>query len=194
MEARRKTQDAALAGLGNRRLDNFHEGDEVWVQNRITRAWDRDTVVLGKHNGCASFSLFFTDTEQLSRQNEIFLRLKKSVGEIPKSDEQRGIASNVSHFPSTDCVSPSFNPHPHCQSERIRQKHNVKKLSGNLHVCFQKEQTIFHFDLTNIAHGRLAPPSALYATRAVGWLRRRPRRRRRTWRRGLPSRSAEGKK
>ncbi len=70
--------------------------------------------MLGKHNGGASFSLFFPDTEQLSRRNERFLRLKKSVGETPKSDEQRNIASNTSHFPSTDRVYPSFDSHhPH---------------------------------------------------------------------------------
>ncbi len=98
-EARRRTQDAALAGLGSCHLEEFNEGDEVWVQNRVTGAWDRDAAVLGKHNGGASFSLFFPDTEQLLRQNERFLRLKKSVGETPKSDEQRRIASEVSHFP-----------------------------------------------------------------------------------------------
>ncbi len=66
-EARQKIQGAALEGLGSRRLEIFHEGDEVWVQNRITGAWDRDAVVLGKHNGSASFSLFFPDTEQIWR-------------------------------------------------------------------------------------------------------------------------------
>ncbi len=33
-KARQKIQGAALAGLGSRRrLEIFHEGDEVWVQN-----------------------------------------------------------------------------------------------------------------------------------------------------------------
>ncbi len=35
-EARKKTHEAALAGIGTRRLEKFHEGDEVWVQKRIT--------------------------------------------------------------------------------------------------------------------------------------------------------------
>ena len=40
-EARKKTYDTALVGIGNHRLEKFNEGDEVWVQNRITGAWGR---------------------------------------------------------------------------------------------------------------------------------------------------------
>ncbi len=35
-EARQKTREAALARIGNYCLGKFNEGDEVWVQNRIT--------------------------------------------------------------------------------------------------------------------------------------------------------------
>ena len=34
--ARKKTHETALAEIDNRRLEQFCEGDEVWVQNRIT--------------------------------------------------------------------------------------------------------------------------------------------------------------
>ncbi len=38
--ARKKTHDKALLQIGKRRLESFHEGDEVWVQNHILAAWD----------------------------------------------------------------------------------------------------------------------------------------------------------
>ncbi len=144
-EAWRKMHDAALAEIGNRRLDKFYEGDEVWVQNRITGAWDKDAVVLGQLNGDASFSIYFPDSEKVSWRNERFLQLKKSGGEIPESDEQRKSVPNASSYPSTDRVSPSFDSHSLRRSERIRQKNKVNKLDG-IHVRFVKNVTIFHFN------------------------------------------------
>ncbi len=60
-EARKETHFAALADIGNRRLDNFHEGDEVWVRNRITGFWAKDAVVLRQRNGGASFSIYLPE-------------------------------------------------------------------------------------------------------------------------------------
>ncbi len=145
-EARKKTHEAALADIGTRRLDKFHEGDEVWVQNRITGVWDKDAIVLGQRNGGASFSIYFPESEKISWRNERFLRMKKSGGETPQSDEHRKIANSPPPLP-TDRVSPSFDPHPLRRSERIRQKNKVNKLDGVIRrVRFAKEVTIFHFD------------------------------------------------
>ena len=69
-EARKKTHEEALAEIGNRRLEKFHKGDEVWVQNRITGVWDKDTVVLGQCNGGASFSIYFPESDKISWRNE----------------------------------------------------------------------------------------------------------------------------
>ncbi len=90
-EARKKTHEAALAEIGNRHLEKFYEGDEVWVQNQITGVWDKDRVVLGQQNGGASFSIYFPDSEKISWRNERFLRMKKRGGEIPKSHEHKKI-------------------------------------------------------------------------------------------------------
>ncbi len=86
----------------------------------------------------ALHSPFISPTlEKISRRNNRFLRMKKSRGEIPKSDEQSKIP-NSSPSPLTDRVSPSFDPHTLCRSEWIRQKNKVNKLSGALHVRFTK--------------------------------------------------------
>ncbi len=77
-EARKKTHEAALADIGNRRLDIFHEGDDVWVQNCITGIWDKDAVVLGQRNGGASFSIYFPESKKISWRYERFLCMKKS--------------------------------------------------------------------------------------------------------------------
>ncbi len=39
--------EAASAEIGNRRLEEYHEGDVVWVQNQITGVWDKEASVLG---------------------------------------------------------------------------------------------------------------------------------------------------
>ncbi len=134
-EARRKTHDAALPEIGNRRLKNSIKVVEVWVQNQITGAWDKDAVVLGEWNGGASFSLYFTDSEKVSWRIERFLRLKKSGGEIPESDEQRKIVPNVSSPLADRVSSPPFDSHPLRHSERIRQKNKVNKLDGTDVAC-----------------------------------------------------------
>ncbi len=61
-----------------RRLEKFHEGDEVWVQNRITGSWDTDVVLLGQQIGGALLSFFFPNSKKVSWRIERFLRLKKS--------------------------------------------------------------------------------------------------------------------
>ena len=73
--ARKKTQEAVLAEIGNRRLDKLRDGDVVWVQNRITGVWDKDAVVLGQRNGGASFSLYFPDSKKVSWRDERFLHM-----------------------------------------------------------------------------------------------------------------------
>ncbi len=123
---------------------NSMKRDEVWLQNRITGAWDKDAVVLGQRNGGASFSLYFPDSEKVSLRNERYLGLKKSGGEVPESDEQRKSTPNASSSQS-DCVSPSFDSHPLCGSERSRQKIKVNKLDGVLHVRFAKKRDDFPF-------------------------------------------------
>ncbi len=62
-------------------------------------------------------------------RNERFLRIKKTGGESPKSDEHRKFA-NLPPSPPTNCVSPSFDSHLLRRSERIRQKIKVNKLDG----------------------------------------------------------------
>ncbi len=123
-EARKKAHEAALAGIGTRRLEKYHEGDEVWVQNLTTGVWDKDLVVLGQRNRGSSFSIYFPDSQKISWRNERFLRIKKSGGEIPESDERRKSA-NSPPSPPTDRVSPSFDSHPLHRSERVRQKNKV---------------------------------------------------------------------
>ncbi len=149
-EARKKTHKAALAGIGNSRLEKFHEGDKVWVQNRITGVWDKDAVVLGQRNGGASISIYFPDSEKISRRNVRFLLLKKSAGEIPESDEGREFANSPPSSP-IDRVSSSFDSHPLRRNERIRQKNKVNKLEGIYYsVRFAKEVTVFHFDSEDV--------------------------------------------
>ncbi len=145
-------------GIGPRRLEKFYEGDELWVQNRITGVWDKEAIVLGQSNGGASFSIYFPDSEKISWRNQRFLRMKKSRGEIPESDEHTKIAnSSLSH--PTDCVSPSCDSHPLRHSERIRQKNNVNNLDGVYYsVQFAKDVTIFHFDPNDVVKCNLIFP------------------------------------
>ena len=60
----------ALAETGNRCLEKICEKDEVWVKNRITGVWDKDTVVLGQRNGGASFSIYFPVSEKINNRDE----------------------------------------------------------------------------------------------------------------------------
>ncbi len=68
--ARKKTHMIALAETGNRCLEKICEKDEVWVKNRITGVWDKDTVVLGQRNGGASFSIYFPVSEKINNRDE----------------------------------------------------------------------------------------------------------------------------
>ena len=100
--------------------------------------------------GGASFSIYFPDSEKISWRNKRFLRMKKSGGESPKSDEHRKIA-NSPPSPKTNRVSASFDSHPLRRSEQIRQKNKVNKLDDVYYsVRFAKEVTIFHFDPKDI--------------------------------------------
>ena len=122
----------------------------MWVQNRITGVWDKDTVVLGQRNGGASFSIYFPDSEKISCSNKQFLRMKKIGGEIPKIDEHRKIPIS-SPSPLANRVFPSFESHPLRRSEGIWQKSKVKKLDSVLHVRLMKDMAILHFNPEDVA-------------------------------------------
>ena len=83
--------------------------------------------------------------------------MKKSGGEIPKSDEHRKIP-NSSPSPPADRVSPSFDSHLLRRSERIWQKNRVNKLDSVLYVQFAKDMTIFHFDPEDVVKCNFAFP------------------------------------
>ncbi len=138
-----------MSQLGNRRLEVFHEGYAVWVQNCTTGAWDSWAYVLGQQGGGAPYSLFFPSTQGISCW---FLRLKKKIGEEPKTDEQRRVVSN----PPLKFTDPSLNPHPQQRSEQLLQKQkpnrthsaNVNKLSF-CSIQFDQKLTVFLFLVEN---------------------------------------------
>ncbi len=84
--------------------------------------------------------------------------MEKSGGETPKSDEHRKIANSPPPLPKHR-VSLSFDPHPLCRSERIRQKNKVNKLDGVYYsVRFAKEVISFHFDPDDVVNCNFAFP------------------------------------
>ncbi len=122
---------------------------KVWVQNCTTGAWDSWAYVLGQQGGGAPYSLFFPSTQGISCW---FLRLKKKIGEEPKTDEQRRVVSN----PPLKFTDPSLNPHPQQRSEQLLQKQkpnrthsaNVNKLSF-CSIQFDQKLTVFLFLVEN---------------------------------------------
>ncbi len=76
--ARKKTLDEALSQIGKRRLEAFHEGDEVWVQNRITGGfvgpgagsagrWSVLFALLPQHGGDISSERTIPPTQEENR-------------------------------------------------------------------------------------------------------------------------------
>jgi hypothetical protein len=126
--ARQRTADGARTRTEElRKPDNFEEGDEVVVQNPATGAWDARAQVLSKvAGGERSYTLFFHESERMSRRNEKFLRPVSAAttgegGVMSDSTEDENANTSVIADESPSDRGPR-------RSERIREKEAKKKV------------------------------------------------------------------
>jgi len=130
--ARGEGHKKGLEKIGNRPLDTFVEGEEVWVQNRITGAWDDEAWVLSRADSGASYTLFFPSSEKISRRNERFLRHKKPSGGGERGARDADSADSDAPNVSISHADPeSFDPIPLRRSDRLRQRRSILKTKTN---------------------------------------------------------------